>query len=60
MHNYIFFQILIFVLLFSYTKSYEAGGNADLLIPLAGIGLIVLTYVEGIYQIIIRLMAMGA
>ena len=40
------FVAIPFVLLFSYTKSYEAGGNTDLLIPLAGIGLIVLTYVE--------------
>lgn len=47
-----------FVLLFSYTRSYSKDtSNIDLLIPLGGIGLIVLTYVEGIYEIIVAMMA---
>lgn len=46
-----------FVLLFSYTRSYPDGSNIDLLIPLIGIGLIALTYVEGIYQIVLALLA---
>ena len=46
-----------FVLLFSYTRTYPDGSNIDLLIPLIGIGLIALTYVEGIYQIVLALLA---
>lgn len=40
-----------FVMLFSYTKTYK-NDIVDKIIPLAGVGLIVVVYVEGIFRII--------
>lgn len=42
-----------FVMLFSYTKVYD-DTKLDLLIPIAGIGLTVLVYLESIYQIVMH------
>lgn len=43
-----------FVMLFSYTKKYE-NGTFDIMIPLAGIGIVAFTYLESIYQIMLRI-----
>ena len=40
-----------FILLYSYTRTHKQS-NLDVIIPLAGIGLIVLVYIESIYQFI--------
>ena len=45
--------IIPLVLLFSYKKQHE-NKKIDTLIPIAGIGLIVLVYVEGIFQVIVN------
>lgn len=50
------FFAIPFVMLFSYTRKHE--NNAiDILIPLAGIGIVAFTYLETIYQIVIRVTA---
>ncbi len=44
------------VMLFSYNKKYKTS-NLDIIIPIAGIGLVVFTYVEAIYEIALKLLA---
>ena len=46
-----------FVLLYSYTRKHKEG-PIDVVIPIAGIGLVVFVYIEGIYQLIIRTLSM--
>ena len=46
-----------FVLLYSYTRKHKEG-PIDVVIPIAGIGLIAFVYIEGIYQLIIRTLSM--
>ena len=46
-----------FVFLYSYTRKHKEG-PIDVVIPVAGIGLIVFVYIEGIYQLIVRTLAM--
>ena len=47
-----------FILLYSYTRTHK-NGNIDVLLPIIGIGLIVLTYIEAVYQFL-TMMAGGA
>ncbi len=44
------------IMLFSYTKKYKTT-NLDIIIPIAGLGLIAFTYVEAIYEIALKLLA---
>ena len=43
-----------FILLYSYTRTHKQS-NLDIIIPLAGIGLVVFVYIESIYQFLITL-----
>ena len=43
-----------FILLFSYTRTHK-DDNFDIILPMAGIGLVVVGYIEAIYQILIYL-----
>ena len=42
--------LIPFIMLFSYTRNYKKS-NIDMFIPMAGVGLIAMIYVEGIYQL---------
>lgn len=53
------FFAIPFVLLFSFTRTHKES-KPDLLIPLAGIGLIILAYVEAIYEIATMILSTSA
>ena len=50
------FIVIPVVMLFSYNKKYNTS-NLDIIIPIAGVGLVVFTYVEAIYEIALKLLA---
>ena len=52
----VLFLAVPFVLLFSYNKSHK-DKNIDLLIPFAGIILLLLAYAEGIYQVVMSVIS---